>query len=193
MPTHADDTVDIEALTFRQVDGGTWADFERLFESRGAPKYCWCMVWRAMGDERKKRDPESRKSFMRRRVMKSVPVGILGYLDGQPIAWCSIAPRPSYRPLGGLDDQDEDPDRVWSLVCFYVPRSMRGHGLSRRLISAAVEHARQKGAVAVEAYPVEPDSPSYRFMGHVSSFKAEGFREVGRAGTRRHVMRLDLL
>lgn len=35
---------------------------------------------------------------------------------------------------------------------------------------------------------MEPDSPSYRFMGFVPVFEKAGFREVGRAGTRRHVM-----
>jgi len=61
-----------------------------------------------------------------------------------------------------------------------------------RLIEAAVAHARKRGATVVEAYPVDPDSPSFRFMGLVSAFKAAGFREVGRAGTRRHVMRLKV-
>nr|PZN92019.1 MAG: acetyltransferase [bacterium] len=44
----------------------------------------------------------------------------------------------------------------------------------------------------MEFHPVDPDSPSYRFMGFVRFFEAAGFREVGRAGSRRHVMRLDL-
>jgi hypothetical protein len=44
----------------------------------------------------------------------------------------------------------------------------------------------------VEAYPVDADSPSYRFMGFVAPFEKAGFREVGRAGTRRHVMRRSL-
>jgi hypothetical protein len=44
----------------------------------------------------------------------------------------------------------------------------------------------------VEAYPVAPDAPSYRFMGFVPVFEEAGFAEVGRAGTRRHVMRLSL-
>jgi hypothetical protein len=44
----------------------------------------------------------------------------------------------------------------------------------------------------VEAYPVDPDSPSYRFMGFADLFETAGFREVGRAGKRRHVVRLDL-
>lgn len=45
----------------------------------------------------------------------------------------------------------------------------------------------------VEAYLVERDSPSYRFMGHVPAFEAAGFHRVGMAGTRRQVMRLDLV
>ena len=61
-----------------------------------------------------------------------------------------------------------------------------------RLIAAAVEYGRGEGATAIEAYPVDSDSPSYRFMGFVSSFRKAGFREVGTAGSRRYVMRLTL-
>ena len=83
-------------------------------------------------------------------------------------------------------------ESVWSIVCFFVPRRLRGKGMTRRLIEAAVDHARENGATVVEAYPVDPTSPSYRFMGLVGTFEAMGFREVGRAGIRRHVMRLSL-
>jgi len=63
----------------------------------------------------------------------------------------------------------------------------------RRLPLAGLRpYAREHGATSLEAYPVDPDSPSYRFGGFVPFFLAAGFREVGRAGTRRHVMRLDL-
>jgi hypothetical protein len=60
------------------------------------------------------------------------------------------------------------------------------------MLSAAIETARRHGATVVEAYPVDPDSPSYRFMGFVPLFRAAGFKSAGRAGTRRHVMRLNL-
>ena len=83
-------------------------------------------------------------------------------------------------------------ESVWSIACFYLPRRLRGQGLTRHLIYAALEHAGKKGATVVEAYPVDPDSPSYKFMGLVPSFEALGFKEVGMAGTRRHVMRLVL-
>jgi hypothetical protein len=44
----------------------------------------------------------------------------------------------------------------------------------------------------LEAYPVEPDSPSYRFGGFIPLFARAGFREAGHLGSRRHVMRKDL-
>lgn len=53
-------------------------------------------------------------------------------------------------------------------------------------------YAREQGATVVEAYPVDPDAPSYRFMGFVPTFEEAGFSEVGRAGYRRHVMQLKL-
>ena len=181
-----------DRLLFHEVDRDRWNDLELLFESPGGPKYCWCMVWRSMPKGTSRADRQAKKSALQRRVREGVPAGILGYLDGKPVAWCSIAPRTSYRKLGGISVPSEDPDHVWSLVCFFVPRRLRGQGLAQRLIEAAVSHAKTKGATVVEAYPVPQGSPSYRFMGFVPSFEAAGFIEVGRAGTRRHVMRLSL-
>lgn len=174
-------------LAFREVDESTWPDFERLFESRGGPEFCWCMVWR---DKPRQGD---RKQSMLDRVTGGVPIGILGYEDGEPVAWCSIAPRDTYRKgLSGVDLPGDVPDSVWSLACFFVPRRLRGQGIATQVIAAAIEHARANGAHVVEAYPVDADAPSYRFMGFVGMFENAGFTEVGRAGTRRHVMRLQL-
>ncbi len=177
-------------VTFHEVDRSRWADLERLFESRGGPKHCWCMVWRGAPEERK--GAARRKVALERRVAAGEPVGLLGYVEGEPVAWCSIAPRPTYRALGGIDEPGEAPDDVWSVVCFFITRRMRGRGLMKRLLEEAVARARARGAKVVEAYPVDPDSPSYRFMGFVPAFEAAGFRRVGRAGSRRHVMRRAL-
>lgn len=40
-------------LDFFEVDQGRWPDFEKLFERRGGPKNCWCMVWRGKPEDRK--------------------------------------------------------------------------------------------------------------------------------------------
>lgn len=175
---------------FREVETTTWGDFEALFEARGGPKYCWCMVFRAPPGRSHARDNPERKAEMRRRVSAGEPVGILAYAEGEPVGWCSIAPVGTFQRLG--KDIDTSREGVWALACFFVPRRLRGQGLSRRLLHAAVDHARERGAHTVEAYPVDPDSPSYGYLGRVPTFLAAGFEEVGRQGTRRHVMRLTL-
>jgi GNAT superfamily N-acetyltransferase len=178
------------ALTFREVDQSTWPDFERLFESRGGPKACWCMVWRAMPRPGKGKLGAMRKAAISERVRSGIPIGILGYSDGEPVAWCSIAPRSTYRKgIGGIEEPGEAPDSVWSLACFFIARPFRGKGVTRILIDAAIAHARSKGARVIEAYPVDPDSPSYRFMGYAGTFLGMGFTEAGAAGSRRHVVR----
>jgi GNAT superfamily N-acetyltransferase len=177
-------------VVFYEVDQNRWSDFEKLFESRGGPKNCWCMVWRGKPEDRK--NMETKKSAIRKMVQENAPIGLLGYAVDEPVAWCSIAPRSSYRDLGGLQEPNENPDNIWSLVCFYVSLKYRGNGVMNQLIQAAIEHSRQRGATVVEAYPVDPNSPSYRFMGFVPQFRELGFVEVGIAGSRRHVMRLML-
>lgn len=185
MPVGAD-------LEVRVIDQRSWPDLERLFEARGGPKSCWCMVWRATPEEARRRDGPSRKRALERRVRAGQPIGLLGHLGGAPVAWCSVAPRSTYRRLGGAAHEGADEEAIWSIVCFFVARSARGHGVFPAMLGAAVEHARREGAKIVEAYPVDPDSPSYRFMGLVASFEAAGFHEVRRAGSRRHVMALRL-
>jgi predicted GNAT family acetyltransferase len=182
--------VDTAGLTYRPVTKRNAKDFEALFEAPGAPKYCWCMAWRQTAAELKASDPANRKRQIMARIAKRVPVGLIAYDGKTPIAWVSIAPRDTYRPLGG--PEAEKGEAIWSIACFFVPRKLRGQGIVRALIGAAVDHAREEGATIVEAYPVAPDSPSYRFMGFVPVFAGAQFREVGRAGSRRHVMRLEV-
>jgi len=90
-------------------------------------------------------------------------------------------------------DFGDAPDAVWSLACFFIRRDLRGQGASEQTLVAAIAHARGKGGKVLEAYPVDPDSPSYRFMGFIGLFERAGFKAIGRAGTRRHVMRLSLI
>src|SRR5688500_9121694 len=109
MAVRARETADrssLRGLVFHEVDSERWADLDRLFEARGGPKSCWCMVWRARGAEVRRPEGKSRKAALKRRVAAGIPIGLLGYLGGEPVAWCSIAPRESYRPLGGPEDGD---------------------------------------------------------------------------------------
>jgi GNAT superfamily N-acetyltransferase len=135
------------------------------------------------------RPAAAKKLEMKRRVSSAEPVGLLGYLDSEPVAWCSIAPRDTYRASMSNVMPGDEKQRIWSIVCFFVTRPFRGQGIIQKLISAAEEVTARNGATVLEGYPVDPDSPSYRFGGYVSAFEQAGYALVGRKGARRHVVR----
>ena len=173
-------------VEFLPVTRSRWGDLERLFESRGGPHYCWCMAWRR--NENKGSGKAGKKASLQRRVLDGVPIGLLAYVDGAPIAWCSVGPRESFRALGGDDRLKE----VWSLVCFFVKRDFRRKGISSLLIEEAITFARENGAHYLEAYPTDADSPSYGFMGRRGAFEKAGFHFCMKAGKRRNVMLREL-
>lgn len=179
-------------LDFRPVTAANAADFEALFMAPGGPKFCWCMVWRATAAEGRGRNTSSEKRHdqMLARIAGGMPVGLLAYDAGLPVAWVSIAPKATYQRLKGPDPSPGEV--VWSLACMFARRQWRGQGIAHQLIAAAVAYARSEGANVVEAYPVAPDAPSYRFMGFVPAFERAGFEAAGMAGKRRHVMRLSM-
>jgi GNAT superfamily N-acetyltransferase len=176
-------------LTFKPVTARTVGDFEALFGAKGGPNWCWCMAFRATSAELKDAKSPDRKQQMLDRINGGVPVGLVGYDRGTPVAWVSVAPKHTFQKgLGGT----EDSEGVWSLTCMFIARSHRKQGLSAQLIEAAAQHAKALGGTLLEAYPVDADSPSYRHMGFVPAFERAGFEAHGREGTRRHVMQLQL-
>lgn len=170
--------MDETSIEIHPVTPERLADLEELFESTATLRGCRCMIFRAgvTGKVPPASGPE-RKKAMRALVRAGTPVGLLAYLEGKPVGWCSVAPRSTFPPLGVVEAPAEP---IWSITCFYVRPELRGQGLQRRLLDAAIREARAQGARTVEAYPVDADSPSYRFGGVVLLFEKAGFREVGR-------------
>jgi GNAT superfamily N-acetyltransferase len=106
-----------------------------------------------------RKDGTNRRAQIKSRVDSGIPIGLTGYMGEQPVAWCSIAPRETYRPLGG-PAADLAKERIWSLACLFIKRDHRGKGLTAQLITAAIALAKAHKATIVEAYPVDADSPS---------------------------------
>ena len=173
--------------TFKSVGITEIADLTDLFESRGGPHYCWCALWREQKGK-KLTDKASKKSCLLDAIQDGVQVGILAYEGEQPIAWCSVGLRETFRPLGG----DQSLTDVWSIVCFFIKRSHRKKGLSRALLDHAIELAKEHEAKYMEAYAAAANTSSYRFMGYVPMYEKAGFTFVQMAGKRRHVMLKEL-
>ncbi len=72
-------------LECHEVDAARWPDLVRLFEGRGGPGHCWCLVWRESTAMRASLDLAGRREAMRRHVDAGTPIGLLAYLDGEPV------------------------------------------------------------------------------------------------------------
>jgi GNAT superfamily N-acetyltransferase len=184
------------AFTALPLTSATWADIEALFGLPGGSivRGCWCMHYRKTGTAAW--TPAQNKGALRGLADSGVIPGLIGYLDGSPAGWISLGPRPQYLRLRRSPIMKPvDDAEVWSVVCSYVPRALRGRGLQHRLLGAAVDFARHCGAGLLEAYPVDKPDRShddFMFFGSRSLYQQAGFTEVARRSPTRVVMRLAL-
>jgi GNAT superfamily N-acetyltransferase len=196
------------AVTIVPANEASWDDLQAVFGKRGTPSRCQCQrfkvrpkeSWASVGAEelafrlRAQTDcgePESRTTS-----------GLVAYLDGEPAGWCAVEPRTAYPrmllktrvPWTGRAEDKRD-DSVWAVTCFVTRTGFRRRGISRALTRAAVDFARERGARALEGYPMianpGADILVEHHVGSRSSFAAAGFTEVSRPTLRRVVMRID--
>jgi hypothetical protein len=120
---------------FRPVTIANWPDLVAFFRQHGKPNYCWCMRWRLRSSEFRQLNSAGRKDKMEELIRTNTPVGILGYYHDEPVGWCSIAPRETYRLLENSTSLKRiDRLAVWSIVCFFVDRAFRNTGFSLHLL-----------------------------------------------------------
>ncbi|MHB8947305.1 MAG: hypothetical protein ACYC6I_12315 [Bacillota bacterium] len=84
------------SLTFAPLTPDRWADCEWLFGPHGACAGCWCMWWRLPHQEFKRMKGEERRLAFRGVVDSGEIPGIIAYEHGQPVGWCSVAPRDAF-------------------------------------------------------------------------------------------------
>ncbi len=123
---------------------------------------------------------------------------ILVYEEGTPVGWCQygsrdelprIDARRGYRkaapPAGDV--------RLWRITCFFVDPKLRGRGVAKLALRAALESIKEQGGGVVEAYPVVSPKmaavPEWRWFGTPGMFRKEGFRTVAPLGTSGVLMR----
>lgn len=184
-------------LEIRPLTTENWSDLVELFGPSGAYGGCWCMWWRLTRAEFEHNKGAGNRRALERLVKAGEVPGLLGYLDGAPVAWCSVAQRAAFATLGRsrvLKPLDERP--VWSIVCLFIAREHRGSGLTTPLIRGAVEYVRAQGGTVVEGYPTVPRErrlpPVSSFMGVPAVFERAGFEEVARPSPARMIVRRQL-
>lgn len=197
-----------DAISTVPANEASWDDIQAVFGRRGTSSICWCQRYKLARREAFATFPAEERA-MRLRVQThagnaaaDTTSGIVAYLDGEPAGWCAVEPRPAYEgllrvyrtPWDGRDEDKAD-EGVWSVTCVLVRAGFRGRGVAYALAGAAVEHARARGARALEAYPMRTEAGEITWdeihVGAQSIFAAAGMAEVNRPGKRRVVMRID--
>jgi GNAT superfamily N-acetyltransferase len=180
-------------LVVRELNADLWPALEDLFSAGGPVSRCWCMYWR-IGAAYRQRSPAANRDAFRQVVDDGPPPGLLAFDNETAVGWCQLTPRaalPALDRQGPLQRVDDAP--VWSISCFYIRKGYRRRGVTTALITAALETARQHGATAVEAYPLDATlSPSSTHTGYASTFARTGFTTVARHVPSRPIMRYDL-
>lgn len=204
---HRDGAVSSERIRIVPANETSWADLDAIYGHSDYPSRCLCQRFKVTGwlwrdttiDERVEMaqlgaacdEPES-----------ACTSGLVAFVDEAPAAFVAVEPRVVYPklrgsrvPWTGRNENKDDPG-VWSITCFTVRKGYRGRGLTYPLAVAAAEFARERGASAVEAYPMithpgEEITWGELFVGARQVFADAGFAEISHPTKRRVVMRID--
>jgi GNAT superfamily N-acetyltransferase len=194
------------AVSVVPANEASWEDLRTVFGTRGQGARCQCQRYKLRPRESFASYPaEERAHRLRQQTDCGDPEsgttsGLVAYLDGEPVGWCAVEPRTAYEGLlrhyrvpweGRAEDKADG--SVWAVTCLFTRAGFRKRGVSRALARAAVDFARQRGARAIEGYPITTKNviAEELHVGTEGVFADAGFTEVSRPTLRRVVMRLD--
>jgi len=159
---------------------------------------------------------ETRLAALRAQLEETPAPGMLAYVGNEaagsspesaspfltPAGWLGFGPRHRVerlvrsRTIPAIDDVP-----VWSVYCFTVRVGYRRQGIARALLDGLIRYAREQGAPALEAYPVDTAGRRIHgtaaYVGTAGMFEAAGFRRILETDARserlpRWLMRLSL-
>jgi len=171
-------------FSIRPLSAATWGALAELFREGGDPRWCWCQYWRLRSKDFSTAKVPQLRERLHDQALSPQPPGLVAFDGERPVGWVSLGPRTDFerivrsRVIPTIDDRP-----VWSIVCFAVSSTARGRGVGRALLEGAIAYASERGADALEAYPVqvgdgEAIHPESAFTGTLPMFERAGFRVV---------------
>ena len=166
-----------------------------------ASNVCWCLSYRIPSKENLALRGPERGERVRELVHEDPPPGVVAYDGDTPVGWAAVHPRSGthfarFAKIPHVDELD-----VWSVWCFRVRPGHRKQGVMHVLLQGAVQFARERGAPAIEGYPVDNGDArvdlTMAYVGTRRLFEAAGFRKAADttsvlSGFPRVLMRLEL-
>lgn len=181
--------------------GDRFDDVERALTGGGDGASCWCQWWMLTPKEFEATPRAERREQLRLDVTASPASGLIAYVNGEAAGWVKVSSRTAQPRLARTRNLQQSPEPfddedVWAVTCFVVRREFRGTGVGRRLLDAAVDHARRHAARVIEGYPIDVSikktSANDLYHGALSTFLAAGFTETARPTPSRPIVSLPL-
>ena len=173
-----------------------WPDLEKLFGPRGACGGCWCMCWRLSSKAFRAASGEANRKAFAKIVKGGAVPGLLAYDGDEPVGWCAVAPRETYKRLETARTLKPIDDRpVWSVSCFFIAKGHRRKGLTVKLLEAAKKHVKKQGGTLLEGYPSVPKGDAvdtFAWTGILGAFEKAGFEVAARPTNARAIVRFKL-
>jgi GNAT superfamily N-acetyltransferase len=193
-------------VTFVPANEASWEDLQAIFGTADAG-YCQCQRFKIRGWIWRDSTQDERTAMLQDQTACGTPdatstSGLVAYVDGTPAGWVAVEPRTAYpklrtsRVLWTDRSEDKDDESVWAVTCMVVRKGFRGRGLTYLLARATIDHARSRGARALEAYPMltQPGRTitwGELHVGPHQAFEEAGFQQITHPTLRRTVMRID--
>ncbi|MGO1972764.1 MAG: GNAT family N-acetyltransferase [Propionibacteriaceae bacterium] len=181
-------------------------DLQAVFGTRGQAALCQCQRYKLRRGETFAGTPVEERAFRLRSQTDcgnsdaATTSGLVAWVADEPVGWCAVEPRTAYPVLARSSPvpwrgraEDKADASVWAVTCVFVRTGHRRREISRGLVTAAVGFARDRGARALEGYPMTRSDviSAELHVGALATFIAAGFTEVSRPTQRRAVVRID--
>lgn len=160
---------------------------------------CWCLSHRIPAKDNQALAGAERAAYVEGLTRRPTKPGVLAYDGDEVVGWAAVAPRSELPFARSTKIPHVDDLPVWSAWCIRVRPGHRGRGISHALLAGAVAYAVERGAPAVEGYPVDNQGAkvdlTMAYVGTRALFEQAGFTLAARtdatsAGFPRVVMRL---
>lgn len=144
------------------------------------PNWAKCYCMERLVDDYDTRTKDRNRAARSELIRSARANGLVAYRLGRVVGWCHAAPKDELLRVEGGREAD-----LGAIVCFVVAPDSRRQGIATLLLGAALEHLRERGLRAVEAYPWagEVDRarwPWINYVGPLAMYQKAGFEIVSR-------------
>ncbi|MEV5072632.1 GNAT family N-acetyltransferase [Microbacterium sp. LMI12-1-1.1] len=177
-----------------------WDAVDAVMQADASSRNCQCQFHILENADARLTTRQSRRDLLHEQVRSlDPPRGLVAFDGDAAVGWCGVEPRVRVRhvlasrlvrshSLYAADDPG-----VWAIYCILVPPARRRGGVGAALLAAALAHAVERGATALEGYPIDTSRrggqlPAGFSTGTVAMFDRHGFAAVAALPSARTLM-----